>query len=69
MAAATFNPYFRRFDLPWSPNEEIERRFRLILRTLVIVFGLCAVILPFLPHHPQVINTLAPPPPVAAGRA
>ena len=44
-------PYYRRYELPWSPSEEMERRFRVILRNLVIVFGIVAVIMPFLPHR------------------
>ena len=69
-------PYYRRFDLPWSPSEEIERRFRAILRNLAIVFAIVAVVLPFVPtHRPAVdVNELperavrlvmqpAPPPP------
>ncbi len=69
MAAATsnraggiaLNPYYRRFELPWSPSEEMERRFRVILRNLGIVFAILAILLPFLPRHEQVINTNALP--------
>lgn len=50
-------PYYRRYELPWSPSEEMERRFRLILRNLVIVFAIIAVIMPFLPRHERVVNT------------
>jgi protein TonB len=50
-------PYYRRYDLPWSPLEEMERRFRVILRNLAIVFGIFAVLMPFLPRHAQVVNT------------
>jgi protein TonB len=67
-------PYFRRYELPWSPAEDMERRFRVILRNLVIVFAIFAILMPFLPRHPQVVNTeslpervvqlvLEPPPP------
>src|SRR5580692_10142565 len=67
-------PYYRRYDLPWSPSEEMERRFRVILRNLAIVFGIIAVLMPFLPRHQVVVNTeslpervvqlvLEPPPP------
>ena len=55
--AAVVTPYFRRYDLPWSPSEEMERRFRVILRNLAIVFVIFAVLIPFLPKHEQVINT------------
>jgi TonB family protein len=50
-------PYYRRYDLPWSPSEETERRFRVILRNLVIVLAVIAVIMPFLPRTKQTVNT------------
>src|ERR1700722_19121037 len=50
-------PSYRRYDLPWSPSEETERRFRAILRNLAIVFAIIAVIMPFLPRHQIVVNT------------
>jgi periplasmic protein TonB len=56
-SAASLAPYYRRYDLPWSPSEEMERRFRTILRNLAIVFTLCAIVLPFLPRHERVVNT------------
>lgn len=73
-AASGLVPYFRRYDLPWSPSEEMERRFRVILRNLVIAFAIIAVIIPFLPRRERVVNTeslpervvqlvLEPPPP------
>jgi TonB family protein len=56
-APAGLVPYYRRYELPWSPSEEMERRFRRILRNLFIVFLICAVAMPFLPRHEQVTNT------------
>jgi periplasmic protein TonB len=50
-------PYFRRYELPWSPSEEMERRFRVILRNLVIAFAIIAVLIWFLPHRAVVQNT------------
>jgi protein TonB len=50
-------PYYRRYDLPWSPSEEMERRFRVIFRNLLILFVLIAVVLPLLPRHERTINT------------
>ena len=50
-------PYYRRYELPWSPAEEMDRRFRVILRNLAILFVLFAVLLPFLPRHEHVTNT------------
>jgi protein TonB len=50
-------PYYRRYELPWSPSEEMERRFRVILRNLAIAFAIIAVLMPFLPRHERVVNT------------
>src|ERR1700722_9618780 len=50
-------PYYRRYELPWSPAEEMERRFRTILRNLAIVFAILAILMPFLPRHKIVVNT------------
>jgi periplasmic protein TonB len=50
-------PYYRRYELPWSPSEEMEQRFRKILRNLAIVFAIIALIMPFLPRHKVVVNT------------
>ena len=71
---AALAPYYRRYELPWSPSEEMERRYRKILRNLVIVFAIVAVLIPFLPRQERVVNTeslpervvqlvLEPPPP------
>jgi outer membrane biosynthesis protein TonB len=54
-------PYYRRYELPWSPSEEMERRFRAILRNLGIVFLVLAVVIYVLPKHEQVTNTQALP--------
>src|SRR5580704_11071770 len=53
----TLAPYYRRYELPWSPSEEMERRFRTILRNLAIVFAIIAVLMPFLPRHKILVNT------------
>src|SRR6202046_2993884 len=50
-------PYYRRYELPWSPSEEMERRFRVILRNLVIALAIIAVLIWFLPHRKVVQNT------------
>jgi protein TonB len=50
-------PYFRRYELPWSPAEEMERRFKVILRNFVIAFAIIAVLIPFLPRREHVVNT------------
>jgi protein TonB len=50
-------PYYRRYDLPWAPSEETERRFRVILRNLAIAFTIVALIMAFLPRTERVSNT------------
>ena len=55
--ATSLAPYYRRYELPWSPSEDMERRFRTILRNLAIVFAIFAVLMPFLPRHKVVVNT------------
>lgn len=50
-------PFFRRYELPWSPSEEMEQRFRKILRNLAIAFVILAVIVTFLPAPEKVSNT------------
>ncbi len=50
-------PYYRRYDLPWAPSEETERRLRVILRNLAIAFTIAALIIPFLPRTERVTNT------------
>ena len=54
-------PYFRRYELPWSPAQEMERRYRIILRGAVIGFAIIAVIMPFLPRQEAVENLESPP--------
>jgi outer membrane biosynthesis protein TonB len=54
-------PFYRRYELPWSPSEEMERRFRVILRNLAIGFLVLAVVITVLPKHTQVSNTDALP--------
>ena len=55
--ATDLPPFYRRYELPWSPAEDMERRFRKIFRNLLIVFAILAVLMPFLPHHDTVVNT------------
>lgn len=71
-------PYYRLYDLPWSPTEEVEQRFRKVLRNSFILFAILAILIPLLPvpereaaRAPQlpdrvvrlVIEKPAPPPP------
>jgi TonB family protein len=50
-------PYYRRYELPWSPSEEMEQRFRRILRNLLIVLAIVSVTIPFLHRTERVVNT------------
>jgi TonB family protein len=56
-AAPALAPYYRRYELPWSPSEEMEQRFRRILRNLLIVLAILSVIIPFLHRTERVVNT------------
>ncbi|HEY5809818.1 MAG TPA: AgmX/PglI C-terminal domain-containing protein [Povalibacter sp.] len=42
-------PFYRLYELPWSPTEEVERRFRVILRNAFILFALLALLITLLP--------------------
>ena len=42
-------PYYRLYELPWSPTEAVEKRFRNIVRNLFILFGLLALLITFMP--------------------
>jgi periplasmic protein TonB len=50
-------PFYRRYELPWSPSEEMEQRFRKILRNLGIVIAIFALIVPFVPTPERIANT------------
>jgi TonB family protein len=45
----TLVPYYRLYNLPWSPTEEVEQRFRKVLRISFIVFAILAILITFLP--------------------
>jgi TonB family protein len=50
MATQTFiAPYYRLYELPWSPTEDVERRFRVVVRNVLIAFLIVGLIIPFLP--------------------
>ena len=60
MATQTFiAPYYRLYELPWSPTAEVERRFRVVVRNVLIVFALIGIIIPFL--DPPEKGAMAPP--------
>jgi protein TonB len=75
---STLAPYYRLYDLPWSPTEEVEARFRKVVRNAFIVFAIFAVLIPLIPVPEKqfakapaipdrivklVIEQKAPPPP------
>lgn len=46
-------PYYRLYELPWSPTEEVESRFRKVLRFAFGVFIVLALIITFAPAPPK----------------
>jgi periplasmic protein TonB len=46
---STLAPYYRLYDLPWSPTEEVEARFRRVMRNAFIGFVVLAVLITFIP--------------------
>jgi len=44
-------PFFRRFELPWSLEEESERKFKKLLRVLLIIATLLAILVFLLPRR------------------
>jgi periplasmic protein TonB len=44
-------PYYRRFELPWAASEETERRFKKLLRILLIIATLLALLIWVLPKR------------------
>ncbi|MCC7259309.1 MAG: AgmX/PglI C-terminal domain-containing protein [Gammaproteobacteria bacterium] len=49
MTTLTAQPFFRTYDLPWTPGVAAEQRFRRILRNVFVVYAVLAVMIPFLP--------------------
>ncbi len=43
-------PFFRSFELPWSRDEENERKFKKLLRVLIILATIVAIIVWLLPQ-------------------
>jgi len=43
-------PYFRRFELPWGLGEESERKFKRLLRILLIIATLLALLMWLIPR-------------------
>jgi protein TonB len=54
-------PYYREFELPWEGDPESSRRFRNILRVLLILFLVFGIVMPFLPSpKPTAAETEVP---------
>ncbi len=45
----TLAPYYRLYELPWSPTEEIESRFRKVMWIVFAIFLVFAIAIPLLP--------------------
>jgi len=45
----TLAPFYRLYELPWSPTEEVEARFRKVMWTVFAIFAVCAIAIPLLP--------------------
>ncbi len=43
-------PYFRRYELPWTPSEDIERSYRRLQRGMLIALLVIGLIIPLLPR-------------------
>jgi len=41
--------FYRQYDLPWSPKEEVEARFRRVVRNSLILFAIIGLLIPLLP--------------------
>jgi TonB family protein len=41
-------PYYRLYELPWSPTAEVEQRFRKVLKIIIAIFAVLGLIIPFL---------------------
>ena len=56
---STLVPFYRLYDLPWSPTEEVEQRFRKVLRNAFIAFAVFAILIPLMPL-PEKTRVMAP---------
>jgi TonB family protein len=53
---------YRSFDLPWTPSETDERRFRRVMGAILGIFIACSIIIPLLParHLPPTAPPVIP---------
>jgi protein TonB len=52
-AATGLTPFYRLYDLPWSPKEDVEARFRKVLRVTLAIFVVLAILVTLLPVPEQ----------------
>lgn len=50
--------FYREYELPWSPTEEVERRFRRVVQIALVAFLILGALVPFLPVNKT--KTVAP---------
>jgi TonB family protein len=50
---STLLPYYRNYELPWSPTEEVEQRFRKVVRNCLIGFAALIAVMTLLPLPDQ----------------
>jgi TonB family protein len=55
----TLAPFYRLYELPWSPTEEIEARFRKVMWIAFGIFVVLAIAIPLIPS-PDKAQTRAP---------
>jgi TonB family protein len=55
-------PYFRVFDLPWTPSPAEERRFRRVLGAALGLFIGFGIVIPLLPDPPRSVESAPPVP-------
>lgn len=53
MSNMSLAPYYRIYDLPWSPTAEVEQRFRKVVRNCLIVGAVFSVLMQLLPLPEQ----------------
>lgn len=46
---STLVPYYRQYELPWSPTAEVEQRFRKVMRNCLIAFAIIVLVTALLP--------------------
>lgn len=46
-------PFYREYELPWSPTEDVERRFKKILHIVLVIFVVLAILVTLLPVPEQ----------------